>query len=256
MPTITFIGRVLPACYQISLSSKTLDWKWGEENLTLQFDCRADKSIVTVTCTLDRYRPEYLEEIHRRAFDLVRSAVNLAAFATGVGYSVIFESVIDTSGQTKIFAPQDLSLARLCTSFSLNPQPGKTSISEMWDLVLSNVAIFQALEDLITSITLPHHAPVDCARAIERLRHLVATPGAPVYQAWEEMRNALQLDRSFLQLITDASAQPRHGDPAHIPGATTKEIVRRSWIIMDRHLESRIRGNIPLPTTDFPLLAG
>jgi len=256
MPTITFVGRVFPAYYQISLSSKTLDWKWGEEDLTLHFDCRVEKSIVTVACTLDRYRSEYLVEIHRRAFDIIRSAINLAAFASGVGYSVIFESVIDTSGQKAMFVAQDLSLAQLCTSFSLNPQPGKASIGEMWDLVISNLAIFQVLEDLIASITLPHHVPVDCARAIERLRNLIATPGATVPQAWEEMRNALRLGRNFLQLISDTSAPPRHGDPSYIPGTTTTEIARRSWIIMDRYLEYRKRGNIPLPATDFPVLAG
>jgi hypothetical protein len=149
-----------------------------------------------------------------------------------------------------------LSLAHLCTSFSLNPQPGKTSIGETWDLVLSNFAIFQSLEDLITSITLPHHAPVDCARAVERLRNLIATPGATISQAWHEMRNALRLDRSFLKLITDTSAAPRHGDPSYIPGTITTEIVRRSWIIMDRFLQYRKRGNNPLPATDFPVLKG
>jgi hypothetical protein len=256
MPTITFVGRVFPAYYQISLSSKPLDWKWGEENLILHFDCRVEKSIVTVACTLDRYRPEYFGEIHKRAFDIIRSAINLAAFASGVGYSVIFESVIDTSGQKTMFVQQDLSLAHLCTSFSLHSQPGKTPIGRIWDLVVSDPPLFQALDDLIVSITLPHHAPVGCARAIEGLRNLIATSGAPVSQAWEQMRYALRLDRSFLQLITDTSAGPRHGDRSYIPGATITEIFRRSWIIMDRYLEYRKRGNIPLPATDFPVLAG
>jgi len=227
-----------------------------EEDLTLHFDCRVEKSIVTVACTLDRYKTEYLSEIYRRAFDIVRSAINLAAFASGVGYSVIFESVINASGQAEMFVPQDLSLAHVCTSFSLNSQPGKTSIGEMWDLVISNLAIFQVLEDLIASITLPHHVPVDCARAIEGLRNLIATPDATIPQAWEQMRNALQLDRSFLQLITDSSTAPRHGNRSYIPGTTTTEIVRRSWIIMDRFLEYRKRGNSRLPATDFPVLVG
>jgi len=256
MPTVTFLGRVFPACYEISFSSKPLDWKWQEENLTLHFDCRIEKSIVTVKCTLDKFRPEYLAEIHRRALDIVRSAVNLAAFSSGTGYSVIFESVINTSGQKTMFAPQDSSLARLCASFSLGSQPGKTSFGEMWGLVVSDPPLFQALDDLIVSITLPHHSSVNCARAIEGLRHLIATPDATVSEAWEQMRNALQLDRNFLQLITDTSTAPRHGNRSHIRGVTTTEIVRRSWIIMDRFLEYRKRGNSPLPATDFPVLVG
>jgi hypothetical protein len=256
MPTITFVGRVFPACYQISLSSNPLDWKWEQENLTLHFDCRVEKSIVTVACTLDRYGPEYFAEIHKRAFDVIRSAINLAAFASGVGFNVIFESVINASGQKTMFALQDLSLARLCTSFSLDSQTGKTPIGRIWDLVVSDPPLFQALDDLIVSITLPHHAAVGCARAIEGLRNLIATPGATVSQAWEQMRNALQLDRSFLQLITDTSTAPRHGNRNFIPGTTVTEIIRRSWIIMDRFLEYRKRGNSPLAATDFPVLVG
>ena len=124
----------------------------------------------------------------------------------------------------------------------------------MWDLVVTDPALFQALDDLIVSITLPHHSTVNCARAIEGLRHLIAAPDATVSQAWEQMRNALQLDRSFLQLITDTSAAPRHGNRIHISGSITTEIVRRSWLIMDRFLEYRKRGNTPLPATDFPTL--
>lgn len=257
MPKVTFIGRVFPTCYQISLTHPNpLNWIWQEENLTLHFEVRIEKSIVRVDCTLDRFKPEYLAEIHRRSFDIVRSAVNLAGFCSGVGYSIVFERFIDNLGKESMFAPEDRSLASLCTSFSLAPQQGKTSFGTMWDLVVADPALFQALDDLIVSITLPHHSAVNCARAIEGLRHQIAAPGASVSQAWEQMRGALRLDRRFLQLITDMSTAPRHGDRVYIPGVTTTEIVRRSWIIMDRFLEYRKRGNTPLPAGDFPMLAG
>jgi len=126
----------------------------------------------------------------------------------------------------------------------------------MWDLVVADPALFQALDDLIVSITLPHHSPVNCARAVEGLRHLIAAPGASASQAWEQMRDALRLDRTFLQLITDTSTAPRHGNRAYIPGATTTETVRRSWIVMDRFLAYRKRGNTPRPVAEFPVLTG
>ena len=254
MPKVILTGRVFPACYQISFSSNPLDWRWEEENLTLRFDVRIEESIVTAECTLDRFRPEYFVEIYRRAFDIIRSAVNLAAFSSGIGYSVILERFIDSNGRETMVAPQNLSLAALCKSFSLDSQPGKISFGKMWDLVVTEPVLFQALDDLIVSITLPHHAAVNCARAIEGLRHLIAAPGASVSQAWDQMRNALQLDRSFLQLITETSTAPRHGKRSRISGSTTTEIVRRSWIIMDRFLEYRKRGNTALPATDFPVL--
>ncbi len=252
---MAFLGRVFPICYQVNVAHPNpLEWIWQEENLVLRFDMRIEKSNVRIECTLDTYKPEYLGEIHRRSFDIVRSAVNLAAFCSGVGYSVVFEHFVDVSGSQSMFSPQDVSLAPLCTSFSLDPKSAKTPFGKMWDLVVTDPALFQALDDLIVSITLPHHSTVNCARAIEGLRHLIATPGASVSQAWEQMRDALRLDRNFLQLITDISTAPRHGNRAYIPGATTTEIVRRSWIIMDWFLEYRKRGDTPLLAGDFPML--
>lgn len=257
MPKVTFVGRVFPACYQISLTDRNpLDWIWQEENIVLHFGVSIEKSIARVDCTLERFKPDYIAEIHRRSFDIVRSAVNLAGFCSGVGYTVVFERFVDTLGKESMFAPQDPSLASLCTSFSLAPQQGKMPFGSMWDLVVADPALFLALDDLIVSITLPHHSVVNCARAVEGLRHLIASPGASVSQAWEQMRDALRLDRGFLQLITEGSTAPRHGDRAHIPGVTTTEIVRRSWIIMDRFLEYRKRGNTALPAADFPMLSG
>jgi hypothetical protein len=257
MPKVAFLGRVFPICYQLNMAHPNpLEWIWEEENLVLRFDVRIEKSNTRIECTLDRFKPEYLAEIHRRSLDIVRSAVNLAAFCSGVGYSVVFEHFVDDLGKQSVFSPQDPSLAGLCTSFSLDPGSAKTPFGKMWDLVVTDPALFQALDDLIVSITLPHHSSVNCARAVEGLRHLIAAPGASASQAWEQMRDALRLDRSFLQLITDTSTAPRHGDRAYIPGATTTEVVRRSWIIMDRFLEYRKRGNTPLPAADFPMLTG
>lgn len=257
MPKVAFLGRVLPLCYQINMAHPNpIEWTWQEENLVLRFDMRVEKSYIRIECNLDTYKPEYLAEIHRRSFDIVRSAVNLAAFCSGVGYSVVFEHFVDVSGNQSMFSPQDPSLAALCTSFSLDPGMAKSPFGKMWDLVVTDPALFQALDDLIVSITLPHHSAVNCARAIEGLRHLIAGPGASGSEAWEQMRDALRLDRSFLQLITDTSAAPRHGSRAYISGETTTEIVRRSWIIMDRFLEYRRRGNSPLPAAEFSVLSG
>jgi hypothetical protein len=141
MPKVAFLGRVFPVCYQVNMAhSNPLEWIWREENLVLRFDLRIEKSKVRIECTLDTYKPEYRVEIHRRSFDIVRSAVNLAAFCSGVGYSVVFEHFVDVSGSQSMFSPQDPSLAPLCTSFSLDPGLGKTPFGKMWDIVVADPA--------------------------------------------------------------------------------------------------------------------
>jgi hypothetical protein len=73
-------------------------------------------------------------------------------------------------------------------------------------------------------------------------------------EAWGTFQTNLRVSRDFLNLITDTSRGPRHGDRTHIPGTTTIEITMRAWQVMDRFIEYRKRGNQPLPETDFPLL--
>ncbi len=86
MPKVAFLGRVFPICYQVNMGHPNpLEWKWLEENLVLRFDMRIERSNVRIECTLDRFKPEYVVEIHKRSFDIVRSVVNLAAFCSGVG---------------------------------------------------------------------------------------------------------------------------------------------------------------------------
>jgi hypothetical protein len=64
----------------------------------------------------------------------------------------------------------------------------------------------------------------------------------------------LQIDRSYLEFITDTSTGPRHADPEHIPGSVCHEISVRAWTITNRFFEYLKRGSQPLPLSDFPLL--
>jgi hypothetical protein len=68
------------------------------------------------------------------------------------------------------------------------------------------------------------------------------------------MRRNLHIDRAYLDFITDQSIGSRHGDPQHIPGGPVTETVRRAWVVMNRYLEYRKRGNGPLTAPEFPLL--
>ena len=99
MPTVYFKGRVLPAPVQISFTDiPQVNWVWEEKNIAFDFVIRITKSQVEVECKLDRYQDDYMVEIHRRAFDLARACVNVAAFATGFGVSVIFEEFVGPDG--------------------------------------------------------------------------------------------------------------------------------------------------------------
>jgi hypothetical protein len=117
----------------------------------------------------------------------------------------------------------------------------------------NNWRVFRALRYLIEAITVPHESAVNCARAVEALRHIIA-PNQPRGHAWQTFRSALNISQEYLKMITDVSTGPRHGDPTHIQGTTTTEISRRAWVIMNRFFEYKKRNNQQLPLDIFPLL--
>lgn len=253
MEKIQFIGRVLPGAIKVSVQAPEIKWKWEETGLELTFRLKIGNSFVNAECELEKYQPQYISELYRRAFDLARASVNLIGFAQGFGLSVILEMLIMPDGSPSELAPIDPSLPPLCTAYSLEFSR-VADFNTIFNAVLTAPDLFMALEDLIHAITLPHVSPVNCARAMDRLKHLIATPGSADNDAWQQMRDALQIDEQYLKYITSVSKGPRHGHPGHTPGSQTTETTRRSWVVMNRYFEYIKRGKQRLDVAAFPLL--
>jgi hypothetical protein len=252
--TVSFTGRVLPAIVNLSFTNLPLvQWEDPERGLRLSFTTTIQNSAIRIDCALNQYSDSYIDSLHMRALDIARAVVDLACFSTGYGATVILENMIKPDGTESRLFFHDPRLAALSTAFRLGPAPNP-DWEKVLHIVLTDPALFMAMNDLIVGITLPHDASVNCARALDGIRNMIA-PGLPTRQSWEVLRNALNLSRDYLNLITDTSIAPRHGDRAHIPGTVVMEISRRSWIIMDRFLEYRKRGNQPLPLGEFPELS-
>lgn len=250
MHTIHFLGKILPEIVKVSVSFKhVIKWVDQELDLSMDFICHIVDSKIDIECRLNDYKPAHLVPIYMRVLDLCRAQVDLVAFKDGLGLTVALETFVDPNGVPSPILFKDESLAALCTALNSDE-----SFDQVCTQVIKSVPLFMALRDLVAAISLPHVSPVDCARAMDRLKHLIATPNSKDTQAWQQMRQALQVDEAYLKYITDHSVSPRHGRAVHIPGATTTEIVRRSWTVMNRYFEYLKRGSVPLPTTEFPLL--
>lgn len=72
--------------------------------------------------------------------------------------------------------------------------------------------------------------------------------------AWAAMQAALNISESYQKWVTDLSAKPRHADRSYQTGIDVREALKRTWTIMNRFLEYRRRGNIPLTPPEFPKL--
>jgi hypothetical protein len=253
MPTITLIGRVLPETINVNVSGLELvNWPVPEAGLDVAIQIEIAHSKVTAVCTANRFDPAVdFMPIYIRAFDLARAAADLVGFAEGRPLMVVFDSVVDPTGEPKPVRVEQPAFARYVTAFGLN-----RNLSEVWKVIVEDPAIFQALNDLVACIALPHHGPINAARVVEGLSHTIGGVGAKPQVRWNALRDALNVDKDFLQQITDLSAEPRHGNRTHIPGIQVDRVVTRAWMIMNRFLEYKLRGGVPLPTAEFPLLVG
>ena len=71
------------------------------------------------------------------------------------------------------------------------------------------------------------------------------------------MRQALNLDRTYIKPITDHAMAPRHGEHKSLPVEIDTMLLLRAWTIMDRYLHYRQNGqSAPLLEKDFPILKG
>jgi hypothetical protein len=258
MPTVSFLGRVLPAPIQVSFADvPKVHWKWEEESITINFTVVVERSRVKVECELDTYKEQYVAELHRRAFDLVRACVNVAVFGSGHGLYVIFEQFVRPDGVlSQLIFTSSPDLVRECTAFRMSPatKEEKKVLEQVLALVMSEPALFMLLNDLVQCISVPHVTPVSCGRVVDGLRKLVA-PGDP-RMAWPIFRGAVHVDEAYVTFISEHSKNSRHGEHVRIDGPTTVEIQKRAWVIMNRFLEFRKRGNQQLPLGEFPLLRG
>jgi hypothetical protein len=252
METIRFVGHLFPRAALINVTLPELDWKWEEKDLSFRFRTIINNSTINVECSLDHYNNDYFNELFKRASDLARTAANLVCFATGEGVIAVFEFVILPDGTPSTLRFHDASLAQYVKSYRLSATP-TADLSAIAEIVVKDPRLFRALNDLIEAITIPHMASVNCGRVIDSIRRQIA-PTLDGTKAWEVMGKALNIARSYRELISKQSVGPRHGDGAFIPGPESVEVVKRTWIIMDRYLEYRKRGEVHLTLPEFPEL--
>lgn len=250
MRSVRFLGKVLPSVIEVTIDFRpTISWDIPEVGKCFQFTCIVEKSSVEVRCEADEIPDHSFIHLYMRSLDLVRGQVDLLCFREGYGLTVTLDSYVNQEGQTTSLLATDNRLAQLSTSLR--------SVGDFDTLciaVMTSVPLMHALRDLVTSITLPHVSCVDCARAIERIKHLISPNARNDGEAWKAMQDALRLTKDYLTFITQHSKDSRHGRSVFVSGEITSEVARRSWVVMDRYLELIKSGSGSLPIERFPIV--
>lgn len=235
--SVTFLGRVLPAESKITVPPKQISWTLNTDAFA-RFDLQIENSTVRVDCAITG--AFQLGDVYRRAFDLAQSVADLICFAKGLCLTVVFERILHDGSDAPV-AVGSPDVQAFCTSFKLDHD-----FDAVLQLVIAEPALAVALNDLNVALAHHHLSPVNYARAIEAIRVMIAGPDEAMGKSWERMRAALRLDRAYLQLITDTSADKRHGNHQRVEGPVVEQISERSWRVMDRFLAYRLGGNADL----------
>jgi hypothetical protein len=264
MPIFLFKGRILPEFTGLSIwNVPTIHFSEPPhlpdlpDGLTGDFTIAINHSVIDLICVVEQ-KSASISRVHNRAIAYVRAFVDLNCFATGSPLSVILDTAIGPDGEALSLLPVHPTLAQLCTVTTNNPAaPGAIGF-DLLDSFIREPALFLALRDLVSALTSADLAVVDCARAIEGLRNIMV-PDDPENRkkAWPIFQENLNIDMAYGKYITDLATAPRHGDRTQwITGAMIDEMLKRSWIIMNRFIEFRRRGSQPLAPPDFELLTG
>lgn len=251
MVKYTFKGRVLPEARKISIEKHPfISWDAPESGVSFVFSLRIVNNAVTVECWANKDgAPQQLSQMRMRALDIARTAVNLVAFTTGEGLSVVLDTVIHPSGAERPILMRQFNVSKFATAYV--PDDGR--FERLLSIIYQDPPWFLALNDLVTSIYTPHVAPINCARAVEAIRHLFRSGGTRS-DDWEVMRTALNIAQSFLQPVSDISTSYRHGSTDYLQYSIADDVQTRAWVVMNRFVEYRLRNNQRLTEPDFPLL--
>ena len=248
MPTVHFLGRVVPETQLIRFTVPPVAWTDPDKGVTVSAVVQVHDSAIDVECQLT-YEPQQIE-IERLLFRvemLVNTHVDIASYMSGRGLTPCIEAVVLPNGERKPLHTFDHNLAPLCT----------LAFSDILEMALHQEPLLAlAMSDLAATIERPLLIPINCARAIEAIGHLV-TPGLgdDDEARWNGLNQNLNLTPDYSRFVTKLSRGPRHGEwPERFLGNDLITARNRAWTVMNRFLEFRKCGKIPLSSPEFPLL--
>jgi hypothetical protein len=249
MPRFRYRGRVRPNAVTLSLAySPTVVRTGSNYEPDATFTLRVVESDITIEVEVAAFDTATPDQFFGLAMDLVRSAVEVASFIDGIAYTVELEAWEDDAGARQPLILADRKLGALCTAFDAE------DLEAVTDLVLVDPLLARVLSDVVVVLTWGHYAPIACGRVADSLVRMLTGGRKPSH--WEQMQAILNVDRCYVQLLTDHSAPPRHGDRQEVSGRVNRQLAERAWTLMNRYLAYRLGGNVPLDETDFPTLQG
>ena len=250
---ITFTGRIHPpGMGKLNVqTSEYVEFREPNNLFSAKLSIAVILSKIQVHCFVSNLIENYESNLCLVAINVLRTFIDLIAFSEGKGIQILLETITMADGTTRYIQYGNPAVNGLCTSVDQLAQ-----YTQLLKIVAPEPTLSLALDDLIMAVTVPDHQAVNCTRAVEGIRNLIAGDDAKESNAWSMFHRTLNSDEQYVQFITNLSRQHRHAKRHPNASGELDEVIRRCWILMDRYLHLRLRNLTELPIDEFPLLTG
>jgi hypothetical protein len=156
-PSIRLTGRIYPAHVKLNFPTAlttelAIPAGHPYEGLDAKFRFHIKDSEIEVNCYLNRVIESDFPQIFFSAYEVVRSGVDLVAFSTGIGLTVVLDRAIYADGSVREVQRQYNNLPPLCTAFTLTPAD---NVQRTLVELLQNRVLLIALRDLTETLADP-----------------------------------------------------------------------------------------------------
>jgi hypothetical protein len=242
MASVTFTGSVTPPVLLLKIEQGPFTWTLpplGDVVTTFS----VEGALVRASCEMAVVSDETATMARLHILALISGVVDSIAFVQGYGVAVILDRCEMPDGKPGPVGLWDENLKDACS----------VTNAEIMKLAEKEPEILLHVHDLVQTILRPWDAPLRCARAVEGFRTLMC-PFETTANQWVFMREKLNLSQGFTELVARPSSEPGYNALKPVKLKDVAEIRLRAWIVADRFLQFRRRGNIDLPQQEFRLL--
>lgn len=249
MSTYIFSGKIMPERANVSVSTLSIKVLAEEAGINVDAIVSINASQVSIVIeTTDKNAD--LPTLKNYVEYLVRTVVDAYGYLSGRGYDVEITSVVDPDGKHTVFGVGIPELEE-----AQNERP--LHFPELLKVMGRSQHLHRALGDLREAIRSPWDTGFFCYRAVECIRQsfVEKEDGNDKDPSWEGLRNALRIDRSWLEKYTRESADAqRHGSTRYMSEEDRVLAMKHAWKVIDRFCVYAHRGFIPLSESEFDIL--
>ena len=232
----TFLGQVSPRPWNVSIPPATI--RFADQSVRALRDLQIDLTVENSRVAAQVRSFEPIADLATVRYAVEHEAQNLVdvmGFLKAQCFSVDIDRIVSDDGTVRYFSNYSSVEVSDLIDEPLGEGVGFLSIV---DVQKRSPYLRTALADLRDSIRRFNDTPLYAYRAIESIRQHYQRNKKDNdrgrRQAWEEMRQDLDLNISELRLVADASRYVRHGQQAPSGGIERVELVRIAWKVVYR----------------------